>query len=209
MPQNPGSLKLISKHDNQTCEDGKQKHYKYATEMLVPENFPNSLPQMPPTTDSRQDEGEDSTPSSTQDREKPSIRTDQLIKLKQAKQKGRGIRRLVTLCGTITQLMVENNNRSADGEANDDVDNGNSPERKEEIRRYASCMWLTPTCTELHHARGISLLAFRRRNRNYQSYLQLIKLIPSLKPRVGTDPNELDSYAKLYYAQVSRHLYFH
>jgi hypothetical protein len=44
----------------------------------------------------------------------------------------------------------------------------------------------------------------RRKNRNYQSYLQLIKLIPSLKPQATKNVQESNI---LYYAKVSRHLH--
>jgi hypothetical protein len=98
-------------------------------------------PQMPPTTESRQDEDENSpSPSSSQDREKASV--PDLIA--QAKQQGRGIRRLVTLCGTIRQLVAANNDRSVDGEIDDSDEDDNeddgddSPERNEERTRCVS-----------------------------------------------------------------------
>lgn len=62
---------------------------------------------------------------------------------------GRGIRRIVTLCGTITQLVAENDRRLVeadpdssssdnDEEENDedgDGDGGHTLERKDEIRK--------------------------------------------------------------------------
>jgi hypothetical protein len=51
---------------------------------------------------------------------------------------GRGIRRLVTLCGTITQLVSENDRRlpgTESEEEGDEDEEGESPERKEEVRR--------------------------------------------------------------------------
>ena len=68
---------------------------------------------------------------------------------------GRGIRRLVTLCGTVTQLVAESDRRlrrtesanDDDGDDNsddDDDDDGNggdrdmSPEKKEEVQRSVS-----------------------------------------------------------------------
>ena len=69
-----------------------------------------------------------------------------LDKIKQAKRNGRGIRRLVTLCGTVTQLIAEydrrllesesndDNNNNGDGDDDDD-DNDPSPEKKEEMKR--------------------------------------------------------------------------
>ena len=69
--------------------------------------------------------------------------------IKLARTGGRGIRRLVTLCGTVTQLVAEydrrllrsrSNDDDADdaGDDNDDDDGDNenlSPENKEEIKR--------------------------------------------------------------------------
>ena len=56
---------------------------------------------------------------------------------------GRGIRRLVTLCGTITQLVSENDRRLPGSESENDEDNDDgddddedmSPEKKEEVKR--------------------------------------------------------------------------
>ena len=78
--------------------------------------------------------------------------------MSQTKRSGRGIRWLITLCGSITQLIAENDCRLAsngDGEDDDDEDNdsddnnndgdnededsdGNRAEKKQEIRRQAS-----------------------------------------------------------------------
>ena len=56
--------------------------------------------------------------------------------LKEIKKRGRGIRRLVTLCGPISHLLAENDWRilagaSRDGEDDDDQ----RSEKKEEIKR--------------------------------------------------------------------------
>jgi hypothetical protein len=50
---------------------------------------------------------------------------------------GRGIRRLVTLCGTITQLVSENDHRlpTSESEDEDDSDEDGSPEMKEGVQR--------------------------------------------------------------------------
>jgi hypothetical protein len=60
-----------------------------------------------------------------------------------ARRKGRGIRRLVSLCRTVTQLVAEYDRHLLESESNDnndsDDDNGDedlSPEKKEEIKRY-------------------------------------------------------------------------
>ena len=74
----------------------------------------------------------------------------------QTKRSGRGIRRLITLCGSITQLIAENDRRLAsngggendndednssdddddDNDGNDDEDgDGNRAEKKQEIKR--------------------------------------------------------------------------
>jgi hypothetical protein len=68
-----------------------------------------------------------------------------------ARRSGRGIRRLITLCGTITQLVAEydrrllepdgddDDNDDGDGDGNGDGDGGDNnlpPETKEEIDRY-------------------------------------------------------------------------
>ena len=67
-----------------------------------------------------------------------------IAEAKQARRSGRGIHRLVTLCGTITQLVAEYNchllvsesgtNSDDDGDE-DEGGEGYSPERKEEVRR--------------------------------------------------------------------------
>ena len=76
----------------------------------------------------------------------------------QTKRSGRGIRRLITLCGSITQLIAESDRclaSNGDGENDDDEDNdsdnddddddnddedsdGNRAEKKQEIKRRAS-----------------------------------------------------------------------
>jgi hypothetical protein len=52
---------------------------------------------------------------------------------------GRGIRRLVTLCGTVTQLVSENDRRLPRPEGDDDDDDEEEeeipPEKKEEVQR--------------------------------------------------------------------------
>ena len=51
---------------------------------------------------------------------------------------GRGIRRLVSLCGTITQLVMENDRRllaSASDGSDDDNEEEEPPEKKEEVQR--------------------------------------------------------------------------
>ena len=67
-----------------------------------------------------------------------------IVEAKQARRSGRGIRRLVTLCGTITQLvaeydrhllMSESGTNHDEGGGEDEGDEGYSPERKEEVRR--------------------------------------------------------------------------
>ena len=70
------------------------------------------------------------------------------IDMKELKRCGRGIRRLVTLCGTITQLVLEYDRWllrpvSNGDDGGDDDDNGNGdegdddipPEKREEVRR--------------------------------------------------------------------------
>jgi hypothetical protein len=114
--------------------------------MRVPENFSNLLPLMSPTTDSRQDEDEDGPPPSTSQAHEKANTIMDLVE--RAKKQGRGIRRLVTLCGTITQLVVENDRRSTageiddcdddDGGGNDDDSDNDSPERREEMKRCVS-----------------------------------------------------------------------
>ena len=61
---------------------------------------------------------------------------------KLARRSGRGIRRLVTLCGTVTQLVAEYDRRLLDSDPNSDddddadIDNEDlAPEKKEEIKR--------------------------------------------------------------------------
>ena len=67
-----------------------------------------------------------------------------VVEAKQARRSGRGIRRLITLCGTITQLVAEYDHRllasesdtNSDGDGDEDGGNkDNLPERKEEARR--------------------------------------------------------------------------
>ena len=64
--------------------------------------------------------------------------------VKQVRRSGRSIRRLITLCGTVTQLVAEHNrclvasesDTSSDGDDNDEEDNEDQhPDRREEIRR--------------------------------------------------------------------------
>jgi len=62
---------------------------------------------------------------------------------------GRGIRRLVTLCGTVTQLVDEYDRRLLDPEPDDDgdeSDDGVSPENKAEVQRLAF-----PDILLIHH----------------------------------------------------------
>ena len=61
---------------------------------------------------------------------------------KLVRRSGRGIRRLVTLCGTVTQLVAEYDRRLLDSDPNSDddddadIDNEDlAPEKKEEIKR--------------------------------------------------------------------------
>lgn len=61
---------------------------------------------------------------------------------KLARRSGRGIRRLVTLCGTITQLVAKYDRRLLDSDPNSDddddadIDNEDlAPEKEEEIKR--------------------------------------------------------------------------
>ena len=58
---------------------------------------------------------------------------------KLAKKSGRDIHRLVTLCGTITQLVAEHDRRllasDPDADDGDDNDDNLSPEAKEEVAR--------------------------------------------------------------------------
>ena len=52
---------------------------------------------------------------------------------------GRGIRRLVTLCGTVTQLVSENDRRlpgsESDNDNDDNDDEGIPPEKRAEVQR--------------------------------------------------------------------------
>ena len=71
--------------------------------------------------------------------------------VKFARKSGRGIRRLVTLCGTVTQLIAEYDRHLLESESNDDDDNGNdngSDDDNEELRvetkRYV-CEMYDPT----------------------------------------------------------------
>ena len=82
-------------------------------------------------------QGKSSVPSTASGSHPPSIADGQ-----QVRKSGRGVRRLVTLCGTITQLVAEYDNRllasESDAGGDDDDDDGDGdhpPERKEEIRR--------------------------------------------------------------------------
>ncbi|KAF9789312.1 hypothetical protein BJ322DRAFT_1208558 [Thelephora terrestris] len=141
---------------------------------------------MPPNRSHTPGQGEndsESTPPPEQDH--PAI---DIVEVKLARRSGRGIRRLVTLCGTPTQLVAEydrrllesepdgdggNDGNSGDDDGDVDGDEHLTAENKEEIKR--------------------------RRNREYQSYLKLIKLIPSLKERIA-DPRE--ELRIIYYAQL-------
>ena len=68
-----------------------------------------------------------------------------IAEVRQTKRSGRGVRRIVTLCGTITQLVAENDRHLLASESDTNSDGGDydgdglngvlSPERKEEIRR--------------------------------------------------------------------------
>ncbi|KAF9778115.1 hypothetical protein BJ322DRAFT_1214801 [Thelephora terrestris] len=110
----------------------------------------------------------------------------EIIDAKELRRCGRGIRRLVTLCGTVTQLVAEYDRRLLRSEPNSDDggdcdNNGNGdegdedmpPEKREEVQR--------------------------RRSRDYRSYLELVKLIPTLKDRI-TDPH--GGARMLYYARL-------
>ena len=56
--------------------------------------------------------------------------------VKLTKRSGRGIRRLVTLCGSITQLVVEYDRRLPGSESDDDGDDEDtSPQGKEEVQK--------------------------------------------------------------------------
>lgn len=125
--------------------------------------------------------------------------------LKAAKRRGRGIRRLITLCGTVTQLVAENDRRlvlESDDDADIDLENadgdgdeGDDAESREEMKRQVFQL-LAYISTFSRFRTG----HFRRRNRDYQSYLELIKLIPSLKDVIA-DPGHEGSRMD-YYAQV-------
>ena len=66
---------------------------------------------------------------------------------KVTRRSGRGIRRLITLCGTVTQLVAENDRRlirqaeydsDADNDDDDDSDEADEnlpPEKREELKR--------------------------------------------------------------------------
>lgn len=106
--------------------------------------------------------------------------------IKFIRRSGRGIRRLITLCGTVTQLLAEydrhldtgggsDSDDSDDGDDNNDADGEDPDPYKREERK-------------------------RRRNRDYQSFLALIKLIPSLKARV--DSTREGSRIRMYYARL-------
>ena len=73
-----------------------------------------------------------------------------VVEVKLARRSGRGIRRLVTLCGTVTQLVAEydrhllesapngnggNDGNGSDDDGGDDDDEHLTAENKEEIRR--------------------------------------------------------------------------
>ena len=142
-------------------------------------------------------QSEPSAPRSTSSRAySPSVAEDARL----TRRSGRGIRRLVTLCGTITQLVAEYDRRLVESEPDDNNNNENNsgedlpPEAKEERDRYVLRNILLTTL--------VSHQSPRRRNRDYQSYLELVKLIPSLKDRIA-DPHDI-SRALYYYAQVSR-----
>jgi hypothetical protein len=71
---------------------------------------------------------------------------------KQARLSGRGFRRLVSLCRTVTQLVAEYDRHllASGPDADSDIDNDNdnedhSPERREEIRRLVQVSHDCPT----------------------------------------------------------------
>ena len=103
---------------------------------------------MPPSDGPQQNGNNGLPPNSDQDRQRPDPGEPDshpftIAEVKQAKRSGRGIRRLVTLCGTITQVVGEYDRRllandpDADSDDSDDDDEEEHPlERREEIRRY-------------------------------------------------------------------------
>lgn len=106
---------------------------------------------------------------------------------KELRRCGRGIRRLVTLCGSVTQLLAEYDRRLLRPEPDDDgVDNTDDadedipPEKREEVRRL-----VLPTASLICSSHGWHP---RRRDRDYQSYLEMVKLIPALKDQI-TNPH--------------------
>ena len=74
-----------------------------------------------------------------------SFHSPSIMESDEAKRIGRGIRRIVTLCGTITQLVAENDSRllgsesDADSDGDDEDGNGDDggrrAEKKEEKKR--------------------------------------------------------------------------
>ena len=57
--------------------------------------------------------------------------------VKLARGSGCGIRRLVTLCGTVTQLVAEHDRRFPGSESDDDGDDEDmSPQKKAEVQRW-------------------------------------------------------------------------
>jgi len=66
-----------------------------------------------------------------------------MAEAKVTKRSGRGIRKLITLCGTVTQLVAENDRRlirraEYDSDVDDDDDEADGdlpPEKREEIKR--------------------------------------------------------------------------
>ena len=66
--------------------------------------------------------------------------------IKLTRRSGRGIRRLVTLCGTVTQLVAEYDRRLLESESDDEDGDRNEDtplQNKEEVRRSGLPMFTT------------------------------------------------------------------
>ena len=138
--------KFVSGAEN----SGTTKSYKF-----VPETDGGaaalSLP-MPPSEVPEQDRGGNTPPPNPDQghQEGPTIpgtgcyHPTTITGVKQVRKSGRGICRLVTLCGTVTQLVAEYDRRlvASESDTNSDTDENDEeinedqhPERREEIRR--------------------------------------------------------------------------
>lgn len=116
---------------------------------------------------------------------------------------GRGIHRLVSLFGTVRQLVKESDRRllglpDSDDEDDEDPEASQPPQDPQEVaQRYVFNRW--QSCSSSH----VPQLRLCRRDRDWRSYQALVKLVPGLKQRVS-DPNEVAR--SLYYTNVSRTL---